>query len=64
MCFSSKQPKAPIERPTYAPEDAHKHFTTTQETDPEPKAMEEEVPQASVRATGPKIKPTAGTIRM
>lgn len=30
MCFN-KQPAAPIEKPSYAPEDAHKHFKVTQE---------------------------------
>lgn len=63
MCFS-KQPQAPINKPAYAPEDAHKHFQYEAETDKaDTKPDPEGEPQAS-RATGPKIKTTHDSIRM
>ena len=63
MCFS-KQPEAPINKPAYAPEDAHKHFQYDVSDDEGEKVQEPEVEPQTSKATGPKIKTTNDSIRM
>lgn len=64
MCIGGS-PKAPINKPAYAPEDAHKHFKYGEDSGKasDTKTRVEDEPTASP-ATGPKIKASHDSIRM
>lgn len=44
MCFSSGQPDAPINTPSYKPDDIDKNISVSSETDKKPSAKRAEAP--------------------
>lgn len=61
MCFGG-QPKAPINKPAYAPEDANKHFDVTEQEDGGTKKVLQK--GDSSRTSVPSVNPLQDIIRM
>lgn len=64
MCFGGTQPAAPINRPAYAPEDAHKHFEFDSEGDSKAESPEPEETRAPKTSGVPRVRPDHDNIRM
>ncbi len=64
MCIGGKQPEAPTNSPSYAPDDAYKHFEiTSQEVgkDETKQILQTDDPQ---KVSTPKVKTSNDSIRM
>lgn len=60
MCIGG-QPKAPINKPNYEPEDAYKHFVSKIK---KPDGTEETLTPPQARPSVPSVNPSQKTIRM
>lgn len=62
MCFSSRSPAPPVNTPSYAPENADKHFTFSKE--PPQDQTRTASPAAPAVKSVPQVKPKQEQIRM